>query len=778
MRPSLLHPILLAALAAASLAAPAGAQGRVIPRPCAVPLPEERVRPQPCRPPIGLVERVRNNVRVELDNGVLRYEVRETFVNRGGQVGEADYLYPLPAGAAFQELQLQIGDEMVSGEVLDAAKARAIYEEIVRRQRDPALVEWMGRGLLRARIFPIAPGETKRVLVRFATVAPREGDALRVDYTAGTGASGGFAPEPRAVEDDRPRRRGDDEARPAAAQSSFSLRYRAESRFGRPYSPTHALDVRDAGDRREVVARGGGRDLTILLPVRSSREAAIGVLAHRPDGADGFALVTVSPPAGRAAATPRDVTFVIDVSGSMRGEKMEQAKAAGRQLLASLDEGDRFRLVAFASDVRPYAAGWTEATPSRLRAAARWLDELDAEGSTNISGALEEALDVPAARGRLPLVLFLTDGAPTVGERNADRIARRAAELRDGTRVFTFGVGTDVNAELLEQLALEGRGTAHFVRPEESVERAVSVVASRLTNPVLTNVRVTADGVRLLQPQPAGALDLFAGQDLVVLARYRGAGPATVRVEGTSADGPVRWTTRVAFPERARDHGYVARLWATQRVGWLSAERRRSGPSSELDEEIRELGLRYGIPTELSSYLVLEPGMVADAAGNVAPQRRAMRPQEVAATGAAVGRVASAPASAPPPPPAPVVAAQSSRFEAAKAAAEQRAAVSLADVTDTAASADAERRTAGGRTFHRAGEVWTDARWTGTLPVVRVRPFGAGWFRLVELLPELREPFALGDRVRVQGRAIAIEVAPDGPETVPAEALQRIRTNW
>ena len=270
MRTSLAR-LLLAAALAAGLPFVAAAQGRVIPRPCAVPRPDEAVRPQPCRPPSGAVERVRNNVRVELENGVLRYEVRETFVNRGGQVAEADYLYPMPAGAAFQELQLQIGDEMVSGEVLDAARARQVYEEIVRRQRDPALVEWMGRGLLRARIFPIAPGETKRVVVRFATVAAREGDALRVDYTAAGEASGGggFAGNAlTAIEAEDSavgRRRGGGASRPAM-QSSFTLRFRAEPRFGRPYSPTHEVRVRDDGETGRVELAGGAREMTLLLP--------------------------------------------------------------------------------------------------------------------------------------------------------------------------------------------------------------------------------------------------------------------------------------------------------------------------------------------------------------------------------------------------------------------------------------------------------------------------------------------------------------------------------
>lgn len=745
--------LLAVAVLAAAPAAPAllGAQGRIVPRPCPVPQPRpERDVAVPCRPAAGSIERVRHAVRVTLADRVLRYEVHETFVNRGGAVGEADYVFPLPKDAAFQELQLQVGDEMVSGEVLDAGQARRIYESIVRQQRDPALVEWMGHGLLRARIFPIAPGETKRVTVRFATVAEREGDALRVDYAA---------PEVPAG-----RRAGD-----AAADDvgSFILRYDRDAGLGRPYSPTHALEVREQGRWREVLARGGGA-VTLLLPVPRASAAAISVLAHRPDADAGFALVTVSPPPRRPATLPRDVTFVIDVSGSMRGEKLEQARAAGRQLVASLEDGDRFRLVAFATDVRHFRDGWTIASRESRRDAERFLDALRADGSTNISGALEEALDVPAARGRLPLVLFLTDGAPTVGERDPARIARRAAELRERARLFTFGVGRDVNAALLEQLALEGRGTAHFVRPEESVERAVGVVAGRLAGPVVTDVRVTVDGVRLDRVHPGGVQDLFAGQDLVLLARYRGAGAGTVRVEGSTPAGPVRWTTNVRFPGRERGNPFVARLWATQRVGWLSAERRRGGPSRELDEEIRMLGLRYGIPTELTSYLVLEPGMRDVAAQNATVRlwRRAApaaepRLEAVVTTGASAAPAAPA----------------AQEFEAAKAAAEQRAARSLADLVG-APDAGPSRRRVGERIFTRRGEQWVDERAADSLPTVRIRPYSDAYFSLLQQHPELGAVFALGERVRVAGRAIVVEVAPEAPERLDAGALDRLRRLW
>src|SRR5881392_3975897 len=149
--------------------------------------------------PCGIVSpdvvRQSSDVQVNLVDRVLRYEITETFVNRGSRVGEADFMFPLPKGAAFQDLKLSIDGELVAGETMSATDARRIYEEIVRRQRDPALVEWMGYGLLRARIFPINPGEEKRVVVRYQMVAEREGDAVRVDYFRGAKNTPGVAGE-------------------------------------------------------------------------------------------------------------------------------------------------------------------------------------------------------------------------------------------------------------------------------------------------------------------------------------------------------------------------------------------------------------------------------------------------------------------------------------------------------------------------------------------------------------------------------------------------------
>lgn len=740
------------------------AQGWVIPRPCVMPL-DDRVRPaiEPMRNCGDMVVRTRSDVRAELvGNGasrVVRYEVEERFVNNGGRVGEADYLFPLPKGAAFQDLKLSINGELVAGETMNATDARRIYEEIVRRQKDPALVEWMGYGLLRARIFPINPGEEKRVVVRFQMVAEREGDAVRVDYFRGSRVQGQGQTQQREMG-----------PRASEGRSSFILTYPRTPTLGTAYSPTHSLDVSDEGGTRRVEVRGNASDLTLLVPVRAPSEASISVLAHAPGAEDGFALIALAPPASttREGAMPRDVTLVLDVSGSMAGRKMDQARAAGRQVLRTLRSQDRFRIVDFSSDVHTFRDDFVAATSDNLRAAERYLESLEAQGSTNISGGLREALRTTrdASRDeRMPVVLFVTDGEPTVGERSPARIAEEASRDRGRARLFTFGVGADVNVTLLEQLALEGRGTAQFVRPEESVERAVSIVAERLTDPVLTDVRVRVEGdARLSRMLPQQPLDLFAGQDLVVLARYSGHGRARIIVEGRRRREEVRWTSVAEFPERDRDNPFVARLWATQRVGWLAAEKRRNGGSSEIDAEIRQLGERFGIPTEFTSYLVLEPGMVANS--------QTVRRDGLNARDMRGRATAAAPAAAE---------ARAQAFESARQASVQRKTTSLASADSMSAlqlsdASGAALQQVGRQTFAQRGAVWTDVNYRAGAPGIRtvgIKAYSQAYFDLVAALPELRPAFALGDQVIVQGRKVAIIVGTEGRSEVDVAGIVR-----
>ncbi len=744
--------LLLTAFAAPVLAA----QGWIVPRPCGLGVvPSEGRTPPIVRDCSANIVRTQSDVRVELADHVLRYEVEERFVNRGATVGEADYLFPLPANAAFQNLALSIDGELVAGETMNAGDARNIYESIVRARRDPALVEWMGHGLLHARIFPLEPGQEKTVVVRFQSVAPREGDALRIDYFRGG------APGTTNVRD--------------GGQTSFTLTYNPAPELGAPFSPTHQLDVGDRDGRRTVTVRGDARDVTLLVPVRARNDAAITALNFAPGNEDAFTLLTVTPPAGgQTDVIPRDVTLVLDVSGSMNGRKIEQARAAGKQLLSTLRDADRFRLIDFSSDVRTFRDDFVAATPENVRQATRYLDALDASGGTNIEGALREALRPAVVRGHLPVILFVTDGEPTIGESRPDRLAAMATDANahadEPRRIFTFGLGSDVNVSLLEQLSLEGRGTSQFVRPDESVERMVSIVANRLVGPVLTDVHVRVDGdVRLSRILPGETMDIFADRDLSLVARYTGHGNARVVVEGRRGSTPVTWTSTVDFPDRDRENSFVARLWATQRVGYLSMEKHKNGGSSEVDDEIRALGERYGIPTEFTSYLVAEP--------QPAPMRLIRSDAAASARMKQIGANGAPAASAMP---------QTLAFETAKAASLQRSVYTIAAVDSLARAAggrdekdasNASRRI-DGRTFNLSDGVWTDARYHADVHVTTIKPYSRAYFDLVKRLPELKPVFAIGDRVVVVGKTEAIRVDESGVSELKAGDLAALVRKW
>ncbi len=693
-------------------------------------------RPRERTAPMGPVTRTTSSVQVRLTDRIARVEVEERFRNDGGGVAEGSYLYPLAGEAVFQNFSLWMGEQELRGEMLDAAKARGIYDEIVRRRKDPALLTLAGHGLVRAQVFPIQPGETRKVALRYTQLVTRAGDALRFRYALG-------------------------ERGPAA--HTFTLTLDDADRYGTPYSPTHRLDSRRQGDRFEVTLGDGAGDVEILVPLRRGL-VSTSLLTHAPGGEDGYFMLLLAP-AGEtgAAAVPRDVTLVVDVSGSMSGAKMEQARAALRQTLGTLAPADRFRLIAFSSSVREFREGFTRAGSADVADAQRFVDGLIAEGGTNIAGALDAALGWEGGQagrrtdedaGRLGVVLFITDGLPSVGEQMPDRIAASAAARRGDRRIFTVGIGHDVNTYLLDRLAAEGRGSAEYVAPGASVEAALGTLSAKIRHPALLDLRIDQAPVDLVELAPGRLPDLFHGEELVIFGRYRGRGTGSVALSGERNGRRERFSVSGEFAAHSADNDFIPRLWASRRIGDLTRQIRLEGGSRGLIEQVRDLGLRYGILTEYTSYLVQEPE--AFAGGPVPPSVVPLREDR--------GRDRS---------PRAAIAAQTgaAAFERAQASAKMREVKSLADAD--AASRRAEANVAGagpssaarilaGRVFVRRGSVWTDATHHDSLQVTVVAPFSDAYFTLVRALPELAPWLRAGDEVLVAGRRASIRIGPSG----------------
>ncbi len=552
------------------------------------------IEPLPGGPANGVVK-VRTAVSVRVTGRVALVEVEEWFHNHGGRLGEGDYIYPLPGEAVFSNFSLFQGDQELRGETMDAKTARAIYEEIVRRKKDPALIELVGHGLVRARVFPINPGETRKITMRYTQLMHRAGDALQFQYAAGGATTHAPASPDHNI---GPRR--------VMTGTPISFRLVADSgdAFRDPFSPTHDVAISRDDGRLTVRPEGDLRgDLVLFLPF--AREmVGITVATHRPAGEDGYFMLTLSPDRVSGSTLPRDITAIVDVSGSMSGEKLEQAKAALRQLMASLSRSDRFRLIAFSSRVTTHREGWTRAAASEIREARQWIDRLAADGGTNIEGALAEAFRLESGEGRIPMVIFLTDGLPSVGEENPERLAAQAERERANARVFAFGVGYDVNTYLLDRLSDAGRGATQYVRPGEDVEDAVGQLVAKVQHPVLADLRLAAGPVEFDQVYPERLPDLFAGEELVVFGRYsigRRDRAGDVTVEGARNNRTERFSVEARFPTHAAGNDFIPRLWASRKIGYLSQAVRLNGPNEELIEEIRKTALEYGLLSEYKS---------------------------------------------------------------------------------------------------------------------------------------------------------------------------------
>jgi Ca-activated chloride channel family protein len=688
--PSLLRVLpALSALSALSVL-PARAQGWIdIERPAQV-------------MPGGEVERVGSQVHITADGRGARVEVEELFRNSGGQVAEGSYLYPMLGEAVFTNFSLWMGDQEVRGETMNAEQARAIYEEIVRRKKDPALLTFAGHGLVRAQVFPIQPAETRKVALRFTQLLSRTGDAVRLRYSLGN--------------------------RGPTGNTSFQVTVLNAASYGTPYSPTHTIDTRHAGDRFEIALPAGATgEVELFLPLRKGL-VGTSLVTHAPGGEDGYFMLLLAPaPAEGAASIPRDLTLVVDVSGSMSGTKLEQAKAALSQALGTLTSNDRFRLIAFSTAVRRYRDDFVPANRQNLAEAREFIDTLGAEGGTNIAGALDAALESRSDGERLAIVMFVTDGLPSVGEQAPDRIAEQAAGRVGQTRIFTVGIGHDVNTYLLDRLASRGRGSAEYVSPGSSVETAMGALLSKLRYPALVNLQISETPVSLSQSYPSQLPDLFYGEELVVFGRYRGQANGSIVLTGERNGRRERLVVPAVFPSLAADNDFIPRLWAARQIGELTRQIRLEGATPSLIDQVRQLGLRYGILTEYTSYLVQEPVDLATP-GRPVP----LRDDQLGGarnSAAQTGRQA---------------------FERARASAKLSDSKSLAEADEGATAAASSVSSGGapaatqrvhGRLFVQRGRVWTDLGHTDRITVTAVTAYSKAYLSWYECCQSWRRIF-------------------------------------
>jgi Ca-activated chloride channel family protein len=554
-------------------------------------------------PPLALLN---HEVAVSIEDQVAITRIEQTFRNHTSRPLEATYLFPLPKGASVRKFSMWVDGKEVPGELVEADKARKIYTDIVQRTLDPGLLEYMGNNLLRLRVFPVPAKGDQKIALSYTSIAPSENGVIEYLYPLRT------------------------EGKAASTLEKFALNVRLKSQhpITNVYSPSHAITMRRPSEREAVIGfekseANLDHDFQLFFQP-AGKDIGLTSLLQRPDpGQPGYFLLLVAPrlELSRSQQVPRDMVFVVDTSGSMRGKRMTQACHALKYCLANLTPGDRFGVLNFATTVNRYAEQLQPATTDNLARARKWVDALESTGGTAIDDALRSALEMRESDPtRTFTVVFFTDGRPTIGETNAERILQNVAKRNSAsTRIFTFGVGDDVNASMLDALADNSRAVSTYVRESEDIEAKVSGLYSKISNPVLANLKLTVgDGIHLSEIYPPQLPDLFHGSQLVVLGRYTGQGHAALRLTGSVGSETREFVYEMNFADKnAGDKTFVEDLWARRKVGYLLDQIRVNGEKKELVDEVVTLAKRYGITTPYTSYL-----MVPDNVAMPAPHGR------------------------------------------------------------------------------------------------------------------------------------------------------------
>ena len=674
-----------------------------------------------------------HHVDIQIKDQVATTRVDQVFVNDNPWTAEGTYIFPLPEGAAVSDFVMWVDGKAVHGEILEADEARTIYDDVVRRMKDPALLEYVGRKALKASVFPIPPGEERKIELEYSQILPVENGLVHYIYPLSTER---FSSRP--LED-------------------LVVRAQIESRepLKAVYSSRHEVSIDREDDYHALL----GLEQSDVLPDRdfelfytiSSEKIGLNLLSFKEEGQDGFFLLLAAPDVkvNEEEIVVKDIILVLDTSGSMQGEKMDQAKEAARYVLDHLNPLDRFAIVSFATTTRSFSPSLEPA--AQADKGKDFLDRLEAMGSTDINRAMIEAVGL-AEEVRPTTLIFLTDGLPTEGVTVTGAILDNVArESPDNVRIFSFGVGDDVDTDLLDQISMDNGGASTYVRPGEEIDEEVSAFYRKVKMPVLSDLSLDWGDIIVDQVYPQRIPDLFAGSQLIMLGRYREGGPAKITLKGMVNQEERSYTYEdLSFRKEGGDD-FIPRLWATRAVGYYLTQIRLYGEKQEWIDSIVSLSTRYGIITPYTSFLVQEKDIFSDKGREEAISDFE---EEMAAAAAepAFGEAA----------------VEKAVYQKSLSAAPVGAAVPVnmsvstgIDGTSKMVRVSEVLKNVGSKTFLLKNDTWIDTTFDRSMKTKKVAFLGEEYFDLISQVPVLGSYFALGERVIVVHEGQAYETVAE-----------------
>jgi len=474
-------------------------------------------RPEPLQSPYPL-EVLYHHVDVKINGNIAETFIDQEFFNPSNIMLEGYYIFPIPKNAVIKDFSMEINGEMVSAELLDATKARQIYEDIVRQIKDPALLEYTGQGIFKVRIFPIEPQSKKKVNISYREVLDSDNTMYEYIYPLNTEK---FSAKP-------------------VKNVRVKVNLKTNNEIKNIYSPTHPIDVVHKDNKNAVISfeeENTKPDIDFKLYYSTNNDdVGLSLLTYKSGNNDGYFLLTASPSftINDDQIDSKDINFVIDVSGSMAGEKMRQAKRALLYCVSNLNPKDEFDIIKFSTEAYSLFGNLETANESSIKKAEKFIDDLKPVGGTNIDEALNLALKKKNNSNRSHLIIFITDGKPTIGETSDENLLKKIEKMNsDDTRIFTFGVGNEINTHLLDKITEQTKAFRTYISENEDIEVKISSFYDKVQSPVLTNLSLSFNGrIKTSQTYPKDLPDLFKGSGITIFGKYSGSGNSGITLNG------------------------------------------------------------------------------------------------------------------------------------------------------------------------------------------------------------------------------------------------------
>ncbi|MGC9328547.1 MAG: VIT and vWA domain-containing protein, partial [Candidatus Hinthialibacter sp.] len=695
-----------------------------------------------------------HEVKIQIREQTAVTTIEQEFFNPHNRQVEGTYVLAIPERAGVSDFRMEMNGEPVQGELLDKDKAEKIYQDIVRKMKDPGILSFHGRGMIRARIFPIEPNSTQKIRIRYEEILNYDRGVCRYVYALAT---------------DKLSKKTTDFVRISA--NIFS-----NTPLRNIYSPSHEIDVQRKNNF-EATAKYSDenvipdQDFELIFSVDHD-DVGMNLLTYKEKGEDGFFLLMAAPKVVQEGeAVPKDVIFVLDKSGSMKGNnKIKQAKEALEFCVRSLNPDDRFAVVTFSDEIEPLTK-LTEASSKEIDQVCEEIQKIDANGGTNIDGALKTAFDLVPDSQRPIYVLFLTDGLPTVGVRDVGEILKHVKNWnQQKCRMFAFGVGYDVNTTLLDQLSQTNKGLATYVKPSEDIEISVSSMYSKIANPALADLQLDFGGVEVKKMYPKELPDLFSGSQLIVIGRYEEGDSTMVTLSGKAAGETKKFKEEFSFARHDTNNEFIPRLWAARRIGYLMNEIRMNGKNDELVQEIVALSQKYGILTEYTSFLVTEAPVAAEPIAREERERMELRSMDRAGRLFSLGMSQSVGKDA---------VAQSEVMQDQLQNAPALSSQNVYYRYDASDKKQIERiqgvRYAGQQAFFHREDQWISTQYDANQSVIQVKPYSEAYFQLAELSPDVSKILALAPKVSFVRNNVMIQIDENGLEKLSREQIEQLK---